>query len=132
MRLRARLLTPFLAVVLTSTALAHSGCVHRPTTIVTQQGKIAYTADQIAVRVSELQNAAIAANAQQQLSDEKTRTIVQFCVASARVLAQTPNGWQASLQTAWTQAKSQAGAITNPAVVAAMGAVDVVLAMEGQ
>lgn len=100
---------------------------HAPVTITTQQGKVAYSADQVALRVNELQNAAIAANAAGNLPTNTTRTIVQFCVTADQTLAATPTGWAASLSTAWAGVKAQLPPISNPAIVAAMGAVDVVL-----
>lgn len=115
---------------LTLAPLALSAC-HAPTTIQTPAGQIAYTADQIVLRVNELQSAAIAAEAAQQLPTATTRTIVTFCVAANRTLATTPTGWAATLATAWGQTKAQLGPITNPAVAAAIHALDVVLAIQG-
>lgn len=116
-----------LVIVALLVALLVTPACTPPPTIVTQPGKVAYAADQVVVRVNELQNAAIAANAQGQLPEATTRTIVQFCVAADTTLAQTPNGWQVTVQTAWASTKAALPPITNPAVVAAMGAVDVLL-----
>ena len=100
-----------------------------PVTIVTPQGKISYAADQIVIRVNELQNAAIAANATTppSVTTAVTGVIVRFCVSADATLAATPAGWQASLLTAWTTAKSSIPTQTNPAIIAAMAAVDVAL-----
>lgn len=103
---------------------------HAPVTITTPQGKIAYTADQIVQRVNELENAAIKANGAGQLSLDTTRIIVEFCVGADKTLAQTPAGWQASVQAAWTAARAKIPT-TNPAIASAVSAVDVVLAIEG-
>lgn len=113
-----------LGVVLMS--LSVSAC-HAPVTIVTPQGQTAYTADQIVVRVNELMNAAIAANASNALPTATTRTIVTFAVDADKVLASTPAGWPATLAVSWAAAKAQIGAVNNPAIVAAMSAVDVVI-----
>jgi hypothetical protein len=106
------------------------GC-HAPVTITTAQGKTAFTADQIVQRVNELQSAAIQANGAGGLATSTTRTIVTFCVAADQTLAATPAGWQASVSAAWASAKTQLPVITNPAVAAAISAVDVVLAAVG-
>ncbi len=105
-----------------------TGC-HAPVTITTPQGHAAYTADQVVVRVNELQNAAIAANAATPpaLSTTTTRVIVQFAVATDTTLAQVPAGWQATVRTAWATAKAQLTGITNPLITALMAAVDAVL-----
>lgn len=100
-----------------------------PVTVTTPQGNVAYTADQIVVRINELQNAAIAANAAvpPALPTATTRVIVQFCVTADKTLAATPAGWPATLLTAWTATKAQIPAQTNPSILAAISAVDVVL-----
>lgn len=116
-----------LALLLLGTPLA-TGC-HPPATIVTDPGKRAYTADQVVVRVNELQNAAIAANANGSLPEATTRTIVEFCVSADQTLAATPQGWQATLTAAWAETKAKLPPITNPAITAAISAVDVVLAV---
>lgn len=107
-------------------ALPLASCA-RPVTITTPQGQAAYTADQIVVRINELQNTAIAANQQQQLGTDATRTIVQFCVGADATLAQTPAGWQTTLITAWGQLRAALPPISNPAVAAALATVDAVM-----
>lgn len=104
---------------------------HAPVTIVTEPGKIAYTADQIAVRVNELQNAAIQAEASGGMRTADTRLVVEFAVSANRTLRATPAGWQTTVATAWAETKKKLPAQTNPAIVAALGAVDVVLAAYG-
>lgn len=106
--------------------VAEQGCLHAPANLSTQ-GKVAYTADQIVVRVNELENAAISANQQQQLSTNATRTIVQFCVSADETLAHTPDGWLATVQAAWAQTKANLPPISNPAITSALAAVDTVL-----
>ena len=99
-----------------------------PVTIVTQAGKTAYTADQIVVRVNELMNAAIQAHATNGLDIKTTRIIVDFAVKADTILAVTPSGWQSTVAIAWKTAKTKLGSISNPAVLAAISTVDVVLA----
>lgn len=115
-------------------------CVHASTSVTTPQGKTAYTADQIVMRVGELQSAAIQANATQvslangtirpALSDSTTWIIVQWCVNANMILKATPNGWQQTLTAAWDKAKTQipAADLNNTAIAAAIAGVDVVLA----
>lgn len=116
---------PFLLALSLVSAVA----CHAPVTITTPAGQAAYRADQIVMRVNELQNAAIAANSAspKQLPDQTTRVIVQFCLSADQTLAATPNGWQATLKASWAATKAQLPVINNPAVVAAMSAVDVVI-----
>jgi hypothetical protein len=112
-------------VVLT---LALSGCAH-PATIVTVQGAQSYTADQVVVRVNELENAAIAANSAspQALGTDLTRAIVTFAVSADQTLASVPSGWQQTVKTAWANAKAQLTTVMNPLILALMAAVDAVL-----
>jgi hypothetical protein len=110
--------------------LAIAAC-HAPVTITTPQGHAAYTADQIVLRVNELQNAAIQAQATGALPTATARTIVEFCVSADKTLAATPSGWQATVGAAWAEAKTKLPAITNPSVQAAVNAVDVILGFSG-
>lgn len=110
--------------------LAGAAC-HAPVSVQTPAGKTAYTADQIVVRVNELENAAIQANSTGGLPVATTRTIVEFCVGADQTLKATPAGWQATVSTAWAAAKVKIGTVSNPAVAAALSSVDVVLATLG-
>jgi hypothetical protein len=110
------------------------GCASKiPPTVVTPQGKAAYTADQVVIRVNELQNAAIQAEASGALPTSTTRVIVTFCVAADKTLATVPNGWQQTIATAWTQAKQQIPAkdLANTVISAAVAGIDVVIAAFG-
>lgn len=98
-----------------------------PSTIVTEPGKIAYQADQIAVRVNELQKAAIQAEANGGLPTETTRLIVEFAVSANRVLQKTPAGWRETVTQSWVETKKRLPPITNPTIQVALDAVDVVL-----
>jgi hypothetical protein len=104
---------------------------HAPTTIVTPQGQRAYTADQVVVRINELQNAAIELNKNNGLNDVVTRRIVTFAVQADTVLKQAPAGWQIQVSALWNQVKADLPLQTNQAIIAAMNAVDVVLALGG-
>ncbi len=104
-----------------------SGCATAAPNL-TPVGQHAYTADQVAMRVAELQNAAIQAEATGGLPTATTRIIVQFAVTVAPTLRAVPSGWPQTVLTAWNATKSQLVMPTNPLVVAAMSALDVVIA----
>lgn len=80
---------------------------HPPVSIITPAGRTAFSADVIAVRVNELEAAAIQANSEGALSLDVTRTIVRFTVVADRILAQTPDGWRVAVITAWIETKRQ-------------------------
>lgn len=106
-------------------------CCAAPTTITTQQGKTAYTADQIAVQVGHLEQAVIAANqaTPKGIPDAAAITIVKFCVNAENTLAATPSGWYLTIQAAWVQVKEDIGSTitSNPVIVSLVSAVDVAL-----
>lgn len=113
----------FVLILLLATSV--SSC-HAPVTIVTPAGKTAYTVDQVVNRINELENAAIQANSTKGLDTNTTRTIVTWCVNADTTLSSTPSGYMATITTAWSLAKGQIKT-TNPAIIAAMAAVDIVL-----
>lgn len=119
------------ALILALALGATVACHHTPPNITTPAGKVAFSADQVLVRVGELQKAAIQAEATGGLSTAQARVIVGWTTPAAKVLKETPNGAQASLSASWTVAKQKAGPITNPAILALMSAVDVALATLG-
>jgi hypothetical protein len=121
MRLQSRLPAVLLLVI----AL---GACSPPVTVVTQPGKVAFTADQIAVRVNELESAAITGNSVGALSIPNTRTIVQFTVSADKILSAVPAGWQQSIATSWVETKKQLPPTLSPNVATAVAAVDLVLA----
>lgn len=118
-----------IALTLTCSLAGTAACAPKPP-VLTPAGQAAYTADQVAVRVNELMNAAIASEAKGLLPRNTTRTIVQFCTSADTTLAQAPSGWAATLRTAWTATKANLPPIQNTAIIAAMGAVDVVLGVQ--
>ena len=99
--------------------------------ISTEAGKVAYTADEIVVRLNELQDAAINAEATKGLDTATTRTFVQFVVSAEKTLAATPAGWQQTVSIAWRETKAQLPAITNQTVRVAIAALDAALASLG-
>lgn len=115
------------------TVLGLTGCMKTPVTVVTPQGKTAYSATQILQRVGELQSTAIQAESSKAIPTPVARIIIQYCVNAENVLKATPAGWQATVTAAWQQAKGQLppGMTGNPAWSAAIAAVDLVLAATG-
>lgn len=108
-----------------------SGACSRPATIVTPQGRAAFTADQIVLRLTELERAAIQANAAGGLDVNTTRLIVRFTVSAERTMQQAPQGWQPTVIAAWNEVKRALPPIGNPAITAALTAIDLVLAAVG-
>lgn len=128
---------PMKALVLVAllTLSSLSAACHAPVTIVTPAGKAAYTKDQIVVRINELENTAIQAAGTGGLPMAQAKTIVRFTVSADKAIKASAKGWAAAVTSLWTDAKKAFATatppITNPAVNAAIGAVDLVLASLG-
>lgn len=122
---RLRTLALILAL---STAVPVLPACSRPTTIVTPEGKAAWTADQIVLRVNRLMRVAADAEKGGALPTATAKIIITFGGAADRVLKTTPTGWHQTVTQLWAEAKKQMPATTNEAVLAAMDAVDIVLA----
>lgn len=126
-----------LSAVLVAFALSVTVACGAPVTVVTPQGKIAYTADQIATRVGELEQAAIQANTTKDatgkpgIPDTTAIPLVQFCISAEKTLKATPVGWQASVTTAWAEAKKAIPAADAQKLAVVIQSVDVVLAAVG-
>ena len=120
-------LAPFVLVLFVT-----AGC-HPPVTIVTPQGKVAFTANEILKRVQELQEVVIAVDATPNngLPRSATRLIVQFTVEAAKILDATPSGWGTTVAIAWADAKKQIPLkyLMDPRLQAAVLGVDVALAI---
>ncbi len=106
-------------------------CTHAPPTVTTQAGQTAFTADQIVLRVNELERAAIAGEANGSIPTATARAIVTFCVDADKTLAVTPQGWQKTVQTAWLALRTQIGFVSNQTIATLMNAVDLSLASLG-
>lgn len=118
----------YLALVLFAMTLS-LGCVKAPPNL-SPQGSTAFTADQVTLRVNELMNTAIAANAAgvPEATTDLTRVIVQYCTDANAVLATTPNGWLTTLQTSWVLAEPKLTSVPpNSALGLAIAAADLVL-----
>ncbi len=121
-----------LAILVFAAALV-SGCASAPPTVITPQGKAAYIADAVVIRVNELQAAAIQANATGGLSTATTAQIVQWTVQADTVLKSAQAGWQKALVQSWGVLKGQipAADLKNPLIVVALNAVDALIATLG-
>lgn len=96
-----------------------------PASVVTQPGKVAYTADQIVLRINELENTAIAGNRDGSVADDIAKPIVQLCVSLDKVAATTPDGLKPALLTGWAELqKDLKGKTLPPTIALAFGAVD--------
>lgn len=90
-------------------------------------------ADAVVVRVNELQAATIQycgpapQCAPNTIDTQLARQIVQTSIDLRQTLKAVPNGWQATVKTAWAQARPRFASITNPAIVAALAGVDIVI-----
>ena len=131
MRQRRPDLAPFVALIVAVIVLA-TAC-HAPVTIVTPQGKVAYTANEVLKRVQELQNTAIALGdiPNSGIPTSAIRVIVQFTVSAAMVLGTTPAGWGSTVAIAWADAKKQIPLryLADPRLQASVLAVDMMLAI---
>ena len=118
-----------IAVALVAIVVA-SAC-HTPVTIVTPAGKVAYAANEVAIRVGELQKTAIAAEASGAIPTTVARIIITWTTESAKVLGATPAGWGTTVATSWGEVKRQIplAYLQNPAIISAVSAVDVALAI---
>jgi hypothetical protein len=93
----------------------------------------ALQADAIVIRVNELQATVIQACGPaptcqpNSLDTALARDLVQTCLDLRTTLKAVPAGWQGTVRTAWTQARPRFAAVTNPAILAAVSAVDVIL-----
>ncbi len=103
-----------------------ASCAPRPATIVTAPGKAAFAADQIVLRVNELQQAAIDANSRGILDLGTTRIIVNWSINADVVLKTVPAGWKETILASWKVAKQDIHT-TNSVIQSAMAAVDAVL-----
>jgi hypothetical protein len=119
-----------LALVLTGATL--SGCAGKVVGA-TPTATAALKADAVVIRVNELQGTVIQAcgPAPQcqpgSLSTSLARDIVQVCIDLRTTLKAVPVGWQATARAAWAQARPRFAAVTNPAILAALSAVDALL-----
>ena len=74
-----------------------------------------YTANEVLIRVHELQKLTIGLHDAQpsQISKERANLIVQFTVSAAEVVKGSLSGWQQTLKTMWNQLKASIKAPEN-------------------
>lgn len=105
-----------------------AGCV--PKNITTETGKKYYTANQIAIRINQLQTLVINLETQKILSVDTTRVIVRFCVTANTTLQQVPEGWGKTIYVLWQGVLNDPLVkphLTNMYIVAAIEVINVAL-----
>jgi hypothetical protein len=96
----------------------------------TPKAGAAIKADAVVIRVNELQAAVIdycgpaPQCAPNTIPTNTAHDVVKTLMDVRSVLKATPQGWQASAKEGWAVAKARLVGVTNPAIVAAMAAVD--------
>lgn len=119
--------------VILALSLCFAPACSKKVTPETPRAGVALVADAIVVRVNELQATVIQACGPQAtcapntISTPLARDIVQTCIDLRITLKSIPDGWQATVRAAWTRAKPRFAAVTNPAIQAAIVAVDALL-----
>ncbi len=98
--------------------------------ITSPAGRQAYTANQIAQRVGELQNTVIQAELTGAIPESAALIIVRFTVSAEKTLQTVPAGWQATVMAGWAETKKLVPpeVQASPILAAVWGAVDVILA----
>lgn len=111
-------------------ALAVSAC-HPPASIETEPGKKAWYAEQILQRIDEVQNITIQLSkaSPPAIRIETARVIVQFCVSSAKVVKDLPDGYAKMILTAFNELKTKlpAEVAQNPSLVTALAILEGIL-----
>lgn len=112
--------------------LAVPACAPKNVTPETPRAASAITADQIVIRVNELQAAVIQACgpartcAPGTIDTAVADEIVRACIDLRQVLRSVPDGWQAATRATWTRVKPRLN--TNDVVItAAINAVDALI-----
>lgn len=126
-RSRARL--PLLLVLL----LVLPGCLGSKNTPATPGAAAAMKADEVVIRVNELQavlSDACGPQPECQPGSLPTATFREALKAFTTIrttLRSVPDGWRATVQSAWRDAKGRLQGLTNPAILAALGLVDALI-----
>lgn len=106
-----------------------------PITIVTPEGRKAYTANEIVIRVNRLMDTAIQADATGNLPVATARVLIRFCVRADEVLQRVPNGWGATVWTLWQVVKADplvAPYLTNQYIALVVSSLDIALIIFAQ
>lgn len=131
-RPRLRLVLASVAILLgvVTTDLA----CHKKVTGATPKAEAALRADAVTLRVNELQAAVIEACgpspqcAPNSINVDLARQIVKTCIDIRTVLKSVPDGWAASVKSAWAQGRQRLDMVQDPVIRAAIAAVDAVVA----
>jgi hypothetical protein len=107
--------------------LAVSACTPPPS-IETEPGKKAWYAEQVLQRIDEVQNITIqlSKTTPPTLKMETATVIVQFCVSSAKVVKEMPDGWPKVVLAAFNEIKTKlpAEVAQNPTLVTALAVLE--------
>jgi len=121
-----------LAIVLALSVLP--GCASKKLTPADPVAAAALKADAIVIRLNEVQGAAIQACGPEPecrpeggISTPLFRDLLRTFIKVRTTLKTVPVGWQATVKTAWQEARPSFNAVTNPAIIAALGLVDALI-----
>lgn len=117
---RAEALWPLVAISLLA------GC-HHPVTVITPEGQRAYGANEVAKRVVQLQDVAIALTESGTIPESTGIAIVTTTVSMLKTLRMAPAGWETIVNSAWTQLKLQVPTPTDPILKSLWTGVDEIL-----
>lgn len=127
MRLPFLRLRTFIAIAL---VFAVAGCAaKRIPADATPRHRALYYADQAAIRVIELQSAAIAANEAGSLDDKSAVIIVKFTVAAQKTIKEIPDGYLAALSAGYVAVKEQLSQAVKDRLRVYLAALDAVIAL---
>lgn len=88
----------------------------------------AFTANEIAIRVGEFQNATIAASDAKQIPEPVARQIVTWTVSALETLRTTPQGWDVTIRNGWIAIRPQVKQI--PLLGGWATAIDIILGVQ--
>jgi len=117
------------AVVATGLAFTSAACAHTPPNL-TPEAQAAFKADQVLVRVGELQDAAIALNktTPPALSDRDAVMVVRFTTLAMKTIHDVPSGWKVTVVNAYTTLKQNLPPASKTQLAAVFDTIDLLLA----
>jgi len=121
-----RVLLPFIVFI----GMVNFACAP-PKTIETEPGKRAWYAAQVLQRIEEVQNITIALSKSNPpaIKVETARVIVQFCVTSAKIVGDMPEGYPKVILTAFNELKTKLPpeVASNPTLVTSLAILEGIL-----
>lgn len=102
-RLRFEHAIPFLIAI---ACVSYAGCLHKNPNVVTAAGKKADNQTSILNRIDEFGNTIIDLNHEGALPKATADIYIKFCKAATITVNTATFGWQAAVQAAWQQAKT--------------------------